>query len=1128
MKPGIPWSVKGVEPELREIAKTAARRSGMTLGEWLNSAINEQADTVTTPGEAPAAEIRSPRSSLISTHPIERAATKLEDIAAQLSRLASRESEGSYRHPAPTVDEQMAMAKVLARVESNEKQTVEAFSAVNERLATISRQITRGQPNAPSKVEEAPGFQAMEKAVRNIVEHLEVSDRRTRDNMKALQDRMSDMATRVTSSNSEQILRQAPAFNQLENRLSDLARRMEQTPQAPQPAQLTDDLRAELDHLAGRIDTVRESSEALAARAQTAAVQTAQAELHTIEGRIVALLNEAKQSISSQHVGPAEMQRFKQEIDKLNARIDEVSPASSNDEDVSALRVAVEQLSTRVAQGQDPRPIAELDRRVLEIAKKVELAEAATRDLPQMTDLERRFAELDQRLQQSLHNPSPQGQEQLVQKIAEVDDRLARTEHQLGHLETIERAITQLYDAIEQNRKNTHDIAHEAASHMADQLAEQMAAHTGAAPLVSIGSSPEIMALESGLQAVREASETADHRNQETLEAVHETLEQIVSKLAELETAAIGQRMAQAVSPAQSPAFAAPPAAANQPAPQVSFNNPFAAQPDPVAQAPLPSPERMFQPVPQSGNFMDPVFAGTQSPFGAADSMVAAGNPFDAASSDSMNATAPAADANINDWVTAARNLAQSSADAKNPVSGFRSGPDSKVKLVSKGFNLPFLNRASKGAKSSPVAGKAANGNQPASKLRLMALGILLLGLATFATTNYLGRMHRSVAPVPATTEQSEPAQSAPAADTTQPGPASNVAPTQVEPAPLATPEGQNAASPQQQGDVGPIPGQDADPILTGALPAAKAAVADVAPTAAPAAQAVSVKIEPAVGPAKLRQSAENGDASAQFIVATHYLNGDSVPTDYAKAAYWYGKASAQGLAPAQYRLGTLYERGKGVDKNIAAALSWYERAGSLGNVKAMHNAAVIAAGTDAGQPDYAKAFKWFSLAASHGLKDSEYNLAVLIERGLGTKQDGGEALFWYLAAASQGDNDAQARVDALSKSLSASMVDSVNGRFKAWAPEKARDDANVVAVNDAQWNPGAAPQQSATSAMPANINDQAKVLLDKLGYRVGTQDGTLDAKTSNAIKLFQIQQGMKVTGQPSPDLISLMQSKAG
>ena len=41
MKPGIPWSVKGIEPDLREAAKSAAKRSGMTLGEWLNAAIVE-------------------------------------------------------------------------------------------------------------------------------------------------------------------------------------------------------------------------------------------------------------------------------------------------------------------------------------------------------------------------------------------------------------------------------------------------------------------------------------------------------------------------------------------------------------------------------------------------------------------------------------------------------------------------------------------------------------------------------------------------------------------------------------------------------------------------------------------------------------------------------------------------------------------------------------------------------------------------------------------------------------------------------------------------------------------------------------------------------------------------------
>ncbi|MDI1346912.1 MAG: hypothetical protein PSV22_22885, partial [Pseudolabrys sp.] len=44
MKFAVPWSVKGIRPEARETAKEAARRSGMPLGEWLNSVILQQAD----------------------------------------------------------------------------------------------------------------------------------------------------------------------------------------------------------------------------------------------------------------------------------------------------------------------------------------------------------------------------------------------------------------------------------------------------------------------------------------------------------------------------------------------------------------------------------------------------------------------------------------------------------------------------------------------------------------------------------------------------------------------------------------------------------------------------------------------------------------------------------------------------------------------------------------------------------------------------------------------------------------------------------------------------------------------------------------------------------------------------
>src|SRR5258708_38282079 len=39
----VPWHVKGVRPDAREAARDAARRSGLSVGEWLNSLIIDAA-----------------------------------------------------------------------------------------------------------------------------------------------------------------------------------------------------------------------------------------------------------------------------------------------------------------------------------------------------------------------------------------------------------------------------------------------------------------------------------------------------------------------------------------------------------------------------------------------------------------------------------------------------------------------------------------------------------------------------------------------------------------------------------------------------------------------------------------------------------------------------------------------------------------------------------------------------------------------------------------------------------------------------------------------------------------------------------------------------------------------------
>ena len=43
MKFGFPWSAKEIPPQARVTAEEAARRAGMSLSDWLNSVINQQA-----------------------------------------------------------------------------------------------------------------------------------------------------------------------------------------------------------------------------------------------------------------------------------------------------------------------------------------------------------------------------------------------------------------------------------------------------------------------------------------------------------------------------------------------------------------------------------------------------------------------------------------------------------------------------------------------------------------------------------------------------------------------------------------------------------------------------------------------------------------------------------------------------------------------------------------------------------------------------------------------------------------------------------------------------------------------------------------------------------------------------
>src|SRR3989338_7615151 len=97
MTSATPWSVKGIDPKAREVAKDLARRSGMTLGEWLNRGILEddvpeevtaEARSGARPSRARAPRLRavpSLTSSLPSATPPD-----LARVASALDRLTDR------------------------------------------------------------------------------------------------------------------------------------------------------------------------------------------------------------------------------------------------------------------------------------------------------------------------------------------------------------------------------------------------------------------------------------------------------------------------------------------------------------------------------------------------------------------------------------------------------------------------------------------------------------------------------------------------------------------------------------------------------------------------------------------------------------------------------------------------------------------------------------------------------------------------------------------------------------------------------------------------------------------------------------------------------------------------------
>ena len=232
----------------------------------------------------------------------------------------------------------------------------------------------------------------------------------------------------------------------------------------------------------------------------------------------------------------------------------------------------------------------------------------------------------------------------------------------------------------------------------------------------------------------------------------------------------------------------------------------------------------------------------------------------------------------------------------------------------------------------------------------------------------------------------------------------------------------------------------------------------------APAGLAASI---PAGLPPALREAAAAGDAAAELELALRLIDGRGVAKDPSAAAQWFEQAAVQDLPLAQYRLAALYEKGLGVARDSALAMSWYTKAATAGNARAMHNLAVMnAEGAAGGKPDYGEAAQWFCKAGQLGIRDSQFNLGVLYARGMGVPQDLVQSWLWFSLAAQQGDADAAKKRDEVAAKMDAGAAATAAralGEFKTSTPSPAANEAPAPAGG---WEAKTgAPQASPTPA---------------------------------------------------------------
>ena len=163
---------------------------------------------------------------------------------------------------------------------------------------------------------------------------------------------------------------------------------------------------------------------------------------------------------------------------------------------------------------------------------------------------------------------------------------------------------------------------------------------------------------------------------------------------------------------------------------------------------------------------------------------------------------------------------------------------------------------------------------------------------------------------------------------------------------------------------------------------------------------------------------------------------------------------------------------------------------------------------------NYTRAYQEFSQSADAGNSLAQFMMGRLYAEGRGVSEDKVKGYMWFDLSASNGNSRAIAQRDAIGAQLSSDEIDRAQDMAAAW---RADHPGSTISAPSAS--------ASTPTIAPYSLRN-VQVALATLGYNVGTPDGVIGPKSRAAIRAFQVDSSLPVSGEPSIVLYEKLQAK--